>query len=812
MSYNQSIAQSSTEPSHSPETNSTEYQEQVQDQLIDNIRDNAKRMKTLQLGFSDHIAGDSQLLDDYSDVVTANQAKITRVTDDVTKATEARRKKNCVSFSTLDPMMDGWVFTIINALLQERRVTIVDNGNKMPKVRSKEEKPAFRQGLVLHHSKGQHLLINPHIIDSIVEKAGLRANDVCLEIGPGTGNLTVKLLERCQKVIAVELDPRMVIELQKRVSGTENGKKLQIIQGDILSVDLPSFSIVVANIPYSISSPLIFRLLSIRPLWRAAVLLIQYEFAQRLVAKPGDELYCRLTVNTSLLATTTHCLKVGKGNFRPPPQVDSSVVRIEPRHPQLPVNYLEWDGMTRVCFMRKNKTMGALFKNNNVLEMLEKNYQTFCSLTGKPVATNLPPIKDRVVQMLTESGFIDKRARTFDLDDFIKTTRLIRYRSDEDIIAQGVGFMMSIHQFLIEPEQYVENSDLWEDSGSVQYYIQRQLEKDSEHFSSYIEEWIKSRNNSDTIWQGVLTAVLQCLTNSWVTSDHRCRTLWRNIKPHWATFVVDFKPIIVVSNLYLQGYPSREQCLHWILVKFHKAATTLLEQGIVHKLLVHMDQAESDTSIFSDLKMLFVCLRMSRVRVLHFHVPMLENGLEDMAEMVSFINHDSLSDYARQVLILRPIAAKLIPLMKFSREYRPNVSRRFKEFHSNRRYKSCDACSSDATIPIDVEKTAEKRAIRGQYKEESSSELENNDHYDMSSDDNDISDKNIEMVDEEEEEEEASWSEASEESEEYSNADTEASSSDIEDEESDEQSDEEGVDISGKFLMKKMNHPKRNKT
>ncbi|KAK2949022.1 putative Ribosomal RNA small subunit methyltransferase [Blattamonas nauphoetae] len=294
----------------------------------------------------------------------------------------------------------------------------------MPKVRSKEEKPAFRQGLVLHHSKGQHLLINPHIIDSIVEKAGLRANDVCLEIGPGTGNLTVKLLERCQKVIAVELDPRMVIELQKRVSGTENGKKLQIIQGDILSVDLPSFSIVVANIPYSISSPLIFRLLSIRPLWRAAVLLIQYEFAQRLVAKPGDELYCRLTVNTSLLATTTHCLKVGKGNFRPPPQVDSSVVRIEPRHPQLPVNYLEWDGMTRVCFMRKNKTMGALFKNNNVLEMLEKNYQTFCSLTGKPVAPDLPPIKDRVVQLLTESGFIDKRARTFDLDDFIKPKRI----------------------------------------------------------------------------------------------------------------------------------------------------------------------------------------------------------------------------------------------------------------------------------------------------------------------------------------------------------------------------------------------------
>lgn len=148
----------------------------------------------------------------------------------------------------------------------------------------------------------------------------------------------------------------------------------------MLKCDLPYFDICVANIPYQISSPLTFKLLAHRPLFRCAVIMFQREFAMRLVAQPGDNLYCRLSVNTQLLARVSHLLKVGKNNFRPPPKVDSSVVRIEPRKPLPPVNFKEWDGLVRLCFNRKNKTLGSIFRQKNVLSLLEKNYKTVQAL------------------------------------------------------------------------------------------------------------------------------------------------------------------------------------------------------------------------------------------------------------------------------------------------------------------------------------------------------------------------------------------------------------------------------------------------
>lgn len=155
---------------------------------------------------------------------------------------------------------------------------------------------------------------------------------------------------------------------------------LQVIQGDVLKCDLPYFDICVANIPYQISSPLTFKLLSHRPVFRCAVIMFQREFAMRLVAQPGDNLYCRLSVNTQLLARVNHLLKVGRNNFRPPPKVDSSVVRIEPKKPLPPVSFKEWDGLIRLCFNRKNKTLGSIFRQKTVLSLLEKNYKTLQAL------------------------------------------------------------------------------------------------------------------------------------------------------------------------------------------------------------------------------------------------------------------------------------------------------------------------------------------------------------------------------------------------------------------------------------------------
>ena len=90
----------------------------------------------------------------------------------------------------------------------------------------------------------------------------------------------------------------------------EYQRKLHLVVGDVLKADLPYFDICVSNTPYQISSPLVFKLLTHRPLFRSAVLMFQREFAMRLVAKPGDELYCRLSVNVQLLAKVEHVMKV----------------------------------------------------------------------------------------------------------------------------------------------------------------------------------------------------------------------------------------------------------------------------------------------------------------------------------------------------------------------------------------------------------------------------------------------------------------------------------------------------------------------
>merc|ERR1712241_166695 len=188
---------------------------------------------------------------------------------------------------------------------------------------------------------------------------------------------TVKMLDKVKKVIACELDPRMVAELQKRVQGSHYQQKLQIMVGDVIKSDLPFFDVCVANVPYQISSPLVFKLLLHRPFFRCAVLMFQREFAQRLVATPGDKLYCRLSVNTQLLARVDHLIKVGK-----------------------------------------NKTLGACFKADAVLGVLEKNYRIHCEAEKITLPEDFS-IKAKVVGILTEGEFMEKRARTMDIDGFL---------------------------------------------------------------------------------------------------------------------------------------------------------------------------------------------------------------------------------------------------------------------------------------------------------------------------------------------------------------------------------------------------------
>ncbi|KAG8993687.1 Dimethyladenosine transferase [Tulasnella sp. JGI-2019a] len=266
---------------------------------------------------------------------------------------------------------------------------------------------------------GQHILKNPSVAQAIVDKANLRPTDKVLEVGPGTGNLTVRILEKAKGVVAVEMDPRMAAELSKRVQGKPEQRKLDIIIGDFVKADLPYFDVCISNTPYQISSPLVFRLLSHRPIFRCAILMFQREFALRLVARPGDTFWSRLSANVQLYAKVDHVMKVSKNSFRPPPKVESSVVRIVPLDPPPPVKFEEFDGLTRILFSRRNKCCHANFGAKGVLEMMEVNWKTWCA-QKEMVTDETVDFKAIVNNILTETGFFDMRPAKMDIDDLLK--------------------------------------------------------------------------------------------------------------------------------------------------------------------------------------------------------------------------------------------------------------------------------------------------------------------------------------------------------------------------------------------------------
>lgn len=267
---------------------------------------------------------------------------------------------------------------------------------------------------------GQHFIRNPAVLDSIVKKAAIKPHDVVLEIGPGSGVLTFKILPLCKKLHAVEIEERMIVELQKKVQlgGGMYAEKLNLIHGDVLKTKLPFFNVLVANIPYQISSPLVFKLLTHRPMFRAAVIMFQEEFAQRLTAKPGDSLYSRLSVNVQLIADVAQLLKVGRHQFRPPPKVDSRVVRISPKNPAPQIDFLEWDGLLRLCFNRKNKTLKSAFSTKSVVRLMEKNRKTYFSVKGMEIEENLN-MKELIVSVLEETNMSSRRAANLGIDDFL---------------------------------------------------------------------------------------------------------------------------------------------------------------------------------------------------------------------------------------------------------------------------------------------------------------------------------------------------------------------------------------------------------
>jgi len=286
-------------------------------------------------------------------------------------------------------------------------------------------------GIKFTKDKGQHILKNPLVIKTMIEKSGIKPSDIVMEIGPGTGNLTIKLLDKAKQVNAFEVDKRMVAELKKRVLGTENQRKLNIIVGDVIrEKNWPKFDLIVANLPYQISSPFIKRLISIGKCYRCAIVMVQKEFADRLLAKPGDKIYSRLSVNVQLHCKIYHLMKIDRNSFRPPPKVDSSVIRIEPRHPKPPVSEVEMDELLRICFQRKNKTLNSNFGNTGVIRVLLQKFlknQKYLIENNLELNRTIEDLENFTAddmhelskKVLVDSNYSDKRARNMTEEDFL---------------------------------------------------------------------------------------------------------------------------------------------------------------------------------------------------------------------------------------------------------------------------------------------------------------------------------------------------------------------------------------------------------
>ncbi|KAJ7584799.1 S-adenosyl-L-methionine-dependent methyltransferase [Mycena floridula] len=215
------------------------------------------------------------------------------------------------------------------------------------------------------------------------------------------------------------MDPSIIDKAN--IKPTDEVLEVDLIIGDFVKAELPYFDVCISNTPYQISSPLIFKLLSHRPLPHVCILMFQREFALRLVAQPGSSLWSRLSANVQLYADVNLAMNVGKNNFRPAPMVESSVVRVVPKDPPPPVRFEEFDGLGRIIFSRRNKTVHGNFMAKGVVEMLEKNWKTWCSETNKMIEDDdSMTMKARIEAVLTETGHSENRAAKMSIDDLLK--------------------------------------------------------------------------------------------------------------------------------------------------------------------------------------------------------------------------------------------------------------------------------------------------------------------------------------------------------------------------------------------------------
>jgi 16S rRNA (adenine1518-N6/adenine1519-N6)-dimethyltransferase len=243
-------------------------------------------------------------------------------------------------------------------------------------------------------SLGQNFLVDPNIQQKIVEAVQPQPHDEVLEIGPGTGALTRRIAGHVRRLTAVELDDHLARSLQDEFADRAD---VVVLHRDALRLDLRDVTErtaqlkVVGNIPYNITSPLIFKLLEREHRPADIVLMIQREVAERIVAPPGDKEYGALSVGVRAVADAQRLFHVGRGAFRPTPRVDSVVIRITPHRPEPLTAGEEEDlrSLTRAAFGWRRKQLQKILRSSptyalDAAEIAALSHETGIDLEARP--------------------------------------------------------------------------------------------------------------------------------------------------------------------------------------------------------------------------------------------------------------------------------------------------------------------------------------------------------------------------------------------------------------------------------------------
>jgi 16S rRNA (adenine1518-N6/adenine1519-N6)-dimethyltransferase len=261
-------------------------------------------------------------------------------------------------------------------------------------------------------SLGQNFLIDPNLQRKIVESLEPSPADEVLEIGPGTGALTQHLAPLIGRLHLVELDRQLAQRLDTRF---QDDPRVTVLNRDILEVELESLTSdprslkVIGNIPYNITTPIIFKLVERQPRPATIVLMVQKEVADRILAQPGGKTYGALAVGVQSVARVERVVQVGRKAFRPVPDVDSTVIRITPLEPP-PLQASEEVALrtlTRAAFGQRRKQFQRILRDAFGLQpsdVEELERLTRFDLRARP-ETFAPAEFIRLSRALQEKGF-----------------------------------------------------------------------------------------------------------------------------------------------------------------------------------------------------------------------------------------------------------------------------------------------------------------------------------------------------------------------------------------------------------------------